>query len=100
MASQTLENLNAVSQVVHLSVFRPLIGMNKQEIINEAKELETYEISIEPHPDCCSMFMPPHPATRAKIKDLETDETKFAWEELMQEAIAKMECIELDASTV
>ena len=100
VASQTLENLNAVSQVVNMSVFRPLIGMNKLEIINEAKQLETYDISIEPHPDCCSVFMPPRPATRAKIKDLETDETKFAWEKLMQEANAKMECIELDALTV
>ncbi|MDH5762806.1 MAG: tRNA 4-thiouridine(8) synthase ThiI [Nitrospinota bacterium] len=100
VASQTLENLNAVSQVVDLSVFRPLIGMNKQEIINEAKELGSYEISIEPHPDCCSVFMPARPATRAKIADLEVDETKFPWESLMQEAIEKMECVELDDLTV
>ena len=100
VASQTLENLSAVSQVVSMSVFRPLIGMNKQEIINEAKELGTYEFSIEPHPDCCSVFMPPRPATRAKIPDLERDETRFGWSSLMQEAIEKMECIELDALTV
>jgi thiamine biosynthesis protein ThiI len=81
-------------------VFRPLIGMNKQEIINEAKELGSYEISIEPHPDCCSVFMPPRPATRAKIADLEVDETKYPWEALMQEAIEKMECVELDDLTV
>lgn len=100
VASQTIENLNAVSQVVNLSVFRPLIGMNKQEIINEANELGTYDISIEPHPDCCSVFMPPRPATRAKIPDLEVDETKYPWEILMLEAISKMERVNLDTLTV
>ena len=100
VASQTLENLNAVSELVDLSVFRPLIGMNKQEIINEAKELGTYDISIEPHPDCCSVFMPPRPATRAKIEDLKVDETKYPWEALMLEAISKMECVALDSLAV
>jgi tRNA uracil 4-sulfurtransferase len=100
VASQTLENLNAVSDVVNLSVFRPLIGMNKQEIINEARALGTYDISIEPHPDCCSVFMPPRPATRAKIPDLESDETKFPWETLMLEAMSKMETVDLDTLTV
>ncbi len=100
VASQTLQNLNAVSDVVHLSVFRPLVGMNKQEIINQAQELGTYDISIEPHPDCCSVFMPSKPATRTKIRDLELDETKYPWEQLMNEAIEKMETIDLDALTI
>jgi len=100
VASQTLQNLNAVSDVVRLSVFRPLIGMNKQEIINEAKELGTYEISIEPHPDCCSVFMPTRPTTRAKIKDLEVDEKKYPWEPLMAKAIENMETLELDTLTL
>lgn len=98
VASQTLQNLNAVSDVVRLSVFRPLIGMNKQEIITEAQELGTFDISIEAHPDCCSAFMPSRPATRAKIRDLEYDETKYPWEQLMQEAIEKMEVIDLTQS--
>ena len=100
VASQTLENLNAVSQVVNLSVFRPLIGMNKQEIINEARELGSYDISIEPHPDCCSVFMPPRPAIRARVADLEVDETKYPWETLMLEAISKMERVDLDTLVV
>jgi len=99
VASQTIENLNAVSDVVTLSVFRPLIGMNKQEIINEARELDSFDISIEPHPDCCSVFMPPRPATRAKIADLEEDETKYPWELLMLEAMGKMETVDLDDLT-
>jgi thiamine biosynthesis protein ThiI len=74
--------------------------MNKQEIINEAKKLGTYDISIEPHPDCCSVFMPPRPAIRAKVPDLEIDETKYPWEILMLEAISKMECVNLDSLAV
>ncbi len=96
VASQTLENLAAVSCVVPISVFQPLIGMDKQEIINQAKQLGTFEISIEPQPDCCTVFMPPNPATRARIDDLEKDETKFPWQELMAEAILKMEIIQVD----
>ena len=57
VASQTLKNLMAVSCVVPMSVLRPLIGMNKQEIITHAKQIGTYDISIEPQPDCCSVFM-------------------------------------------
>jgi len=73
-----------------------LIGMDKQEIITQARQLGTYEISIEPQPDCCTVFMPPNPATRARIDDLEKDEMKFPWRELMTEAMGKMEIIQVD----
>lgn len=96
VASQTLENLNAVSSLVSLSVFRPLIGTNKNEIIQMARELGTYDISIEPQPDCCSVFMPSNPTTKGNPKYLEHDETEYPWQELMQDAIAKMEVIDLD----
>ena len=82
VASQTLKNLAAVSCVTQMSVFRPLIGMNKQEIIMHAKQIGTYDISIEPQPDCCSVFMPDHPTTRSKIKYLESDESLYPWEDL------------------
>ncbi len=95
VASQTLENLAAVSTVVKTSVFRPLIGMDKLDIIRKAEEIGTYEISIEPHQDCCSVFMPPNPATKAKIPLLEDDETKFDFENLAQEAIKSLEWVEL-----
>jgi thiamine biosynthesis protein ThiI len=98
VASQTLDNLNAVSQVVSMSVFRPLIGMDKLEIIQAAKELGTFEISIESQPDCCSVFMPPNPVTRSRIRDLEADEFKYPWKELMAEAIGKMETMEFEFS--
>ena len=96
VASQTLENLAAVSCVVPMSVFRPLIGMNKQEIIAQAKLIGTYDISIEPQPDCCSVFMPDHPATRSKIQELEADEKFFPWEDLMARAMDAVETINLD----
>lgn len=91
VASQTLENLDAVSRVVEGSVFRPLIGMDKKEIIEEAELLGTYDISIEPSPDCCSVFMPQHPVTRAKVSELELDEQGYPWQVLMEEALENLE---------
>ncbi len=96
VASQTLENLAAVSRVVSMSVFRPLIGMDKVEIIALAKQLGTYEISIEPQPDCCSIFMPDRPATKTKMDLLEDDENHYPWQNLMTEAIKNIEAIEVD----
>ena len=96
VASQTLENLAAVTSVTSMNVFRPLIGMNKESIISQAKEIGTYEVSIEPQPDCCSVFMPQNPVTRSKIPDLERDEKKIAWKELRDNAIARMETIKVD----
>ncbi len=96
VASQTLENLAAVSCITSLSVFQPLIGMNKESIIRRAKEIGTYEISIEPQPDCCSIFMPGNPVTRSKISVMERDEKKIPWEELRDDALAKMEIIGVD----
>ena len=98
VASQTLKNLSAVSCVVSMSVFRPLIGMNKQEIIAQAKVIGTYNTSIEPQPDCCSVFMPDHPTTCSKIKYLEADERLFPWEELMASALDSVETLDLDKS--
>lgn len=97
VASQTLENLAAVSCVVPISVFRPLIGMDKQEIISHSRKIDTYETSIEPSPDCCSVFMPARPATKSRIDRLERDEIKFPWQDLMHEAIEKTEVIDLDS---
>jgi thiamine biosynthesis protein ThiI len=97
VASQTLENLAAVSCVVPISVFRPLIGMDKQEIISNSRKIETYETSIEPSPDCCSVFMPSRPATKSRVDRLERDETKFPWEVLMRDAMDNTEVIDLDS---
>ena len=79
-----------------MNIFRPLIGMNKEGIIKRAREIGTYEVSIEPQPDCCAVFMPSSPVTRGKIPILENDEEKFMWKELQEEALANMETIKVD----
>ncbi len=67
VASQTLENMSAIGAAVQMPVLRPLLGFDKEETMNEAKVFGTYEISIRPHNDCCSLFLPEHPETRAKL---------------------------------
>ena len=87
---------STVSCITSLSVFRPLIGMNKESIITRAKEIGTYEVSIEPQPDCCSIFMPKNPVTRGKIRFLEMDEEKIPWKKLRDDALSRMEVIKVD----
>ena len=70
VASQTLENIAATDSAVGMPVFRPLIGTDKQEIIAQAKELGTFEISSQDAPDCCTLFMPRSPETHAKLADV------------------------------
>lgn len=96
VASQTLENLAAVTCVTSMNVFRPLIGMNKEGIIKQAKEIGTYDVSIEPQPDCCSVFMPASPVTRGKIPILENDEERILIKELQEQALANLEIIKVD----
>ncbi len=82
VASQTLENIMAVNEVVDLPVFRPLIGSDKQEIIVRSQQIGTYDISCETAPDCCTLFMPRRPETHAKL-----DEVRSAWEMFDHEAM-------------
>jgi tRNA uracil 4-sulfurtransferase len=96
VASQTLENLAAVTCVTSMNIFRPLIAINKEGIIKHAKEIETFDVSIEPQPDCCSVFMPDSPVTRGKISILENDEEKYPGDALKEEALRNMETINVD----
>jgi len=77
VASQTLPNLAVIQAAVALPVLRPLIGMDKGEISDEAIRLGTYEISIVPDQDCCQLFVPPHPATRAHPEDVAAAEARL-----------------------
>jgi tRNA uracil 4-sulfurtransferase len=88
VASQTLENLQAINAVVSLPVFRPLIGMDKDEITAEAQRLGTYPVSIIPDQDCCTLFTPRHPATRARIADVEAAESALPLDEIVAQAVA------------
>jgi thiamine biosynthesis protein ThiI len=88
VASQTLENLAAINRVVAMPVLRPLIGMDKDEITAEAQRLGTYPISIIPDQDCCTLFTPRHPATKARADDVERAESTLPIEEIVERATA------------
>ncbi len=70
VASQTPQNLCAIEDAAELPILRPLIGMDKREIIDEAKRIGTYETSIEPDQDCCKLFVPPYPSTKTRLDDV------------------------------
>jgi tRNA uracil 4-sulfurtransferase len=91
VASQTLENLTAINSVVSMPVLRPLIGMDKEEIVAEAERLGSYPISIIPDQDCCTLFTPRHPATRARATDVERAEASLAVDEIVQRAVTAAE---------
>ena len=86
VASQTLENLALIDNVVAMPVLRPLIGMDKDEITVEAQRLGTYPISIIPDQDCCTLFTPRHPATKAKAVDVARAERGLATDEIVQQS--------------
>ena len=95
VASQTLENIAAINDAITIPVLRPLIGDDKNEIIEKAKRIDTYETSIIPHDDCCSLFVPRHPVTKANISVTRSEEGKLDIQKLIDEAITKTEIIEL-----
>ncbi|HVL70190.1 MAG TPA: tRNA uracil 4-sulfurtransferase ThiI [Vicinamibacterales bacterium] len=88
VASQTLENLAEINRVVTMPVLRPLIGLDKDEITAEAQRLGTYPISIIPDQDCCTLFTPRHPATKARRADVEQAEASLPLEEMVNRAVA------------
>ncbi|MBI3804571.1 MAG: tRNA 4-thiouridine(8) synthase ThiI [Nitrospirae bacterium] len=87
VASQTLENLAVIQEVATLPILRPLIGFNKDEIIAVAQEIGTYSISIQPDQDCCRLFIPPHPAVRARLEDLRRAEAKLDIDGLVKQGL-------------
>jgi thiamine biosynthesis protein ThiI len=91
VASQTLENMGTIEIVTTLPVLRPLVGMDKEEIIARAKAIGTYDLSIRPHSDCCSLFLPKRPATKARVEWLEAEEKKLDIEGLIEEALKEEE---------
>ena len=88
VASQTLENLASINSVVTMPVLRPLVGMDKDEITAEAQRLGSYSISIIPDQDCCTLFTPRHPATKARARDVERAEATLPVAEIVEQAVA------------
>jgi len=90
VASQTLENMAVIEDAIQMPILRPLIGFDKLEIINKAREINTYNISILPDQDCCSLFVPKHPATKARLKEVLIQEQKLEVANLIQSAIDRL----------
>lgn len=95
VASQTIENIDAVNQVASLPVLRPCIAMDKLEIVRVAEQIGTFEISIRPYIDCCSLFSPKEPVTRAKSYIIAAEEAKLDIEGLLERALASVEEIKI-----
>tara|TARA_B110000196_G_C21115590_1_gene650322 strand:+ start:423 stop:1607 length:1185 start_codon:yes stop_codon:yes gene_type:complete len=91
VASQTISNIRAISAVSELPILRPLSGMNKNEIINRAKKIGTYDTSIKPYQDCCSYFVPIHPETKAKIGEVLDLDSKLDLDQEYKEALDKID---------
>ena len=91
VSSQTLENISVISKVTDLPILRPLISLDKQEIIKIAKEIGTYETSIQPYEDCCTVFVPEHPETKPTLKEVEEQEKDLEIDKLIQNAVNSTE---------
>ena len=90
VASQTLENLRAISDATQFPIFRPLIGEDKEEIIAVARRIGTFETSILPHDDCCSLFVPKHPETRARLDGIRRVEGELDIDKIVGDALSEM----------
>lgn len=88
VASQTIPALACTDAVCHMPVFRPLIGMDKEEIVAISRKIDTFELSIQPYEDCCTVFTPRHPRTRPKLHQLEEAEKALDIPALEAEALA------------
>jgi thiamine biosynthesis protein ThiI len=93
VASQTLENMIVIEQAAALPLMRPLLGMDKNEIIAEARRLGTFETSILPDQDCCSLFVPLHPETHARLEDVSAAEAVFDIERMVADAVRRTESV-------
>jgi len=93
VASQTLESLNVISAATRMLILRPLIGMDKVEIVNRARAIDTYEISIRPYEDCCTFFVPRHPATRPTLERVEKAEEALEIERLLENILDTLETV-------
>lgn len=95
VASQTLSSMLAVNEVTNYPILRPLCSFDKLEIIKISKEIDTYDISILPYEDCCTIFVPKHPVINPSLKHIKNEEEKFDFSILIDEAINNIEIIDL-----
>ena len=87
VASQTIGAIACTDEAVNMPVFRPLIGMDKDEIVRISRKIDTFDISIQPFEDCCTVFTPKHPRTRPKLKFVKGAELNINWDEMIEKAL-------------
>jgi tRNA uracil 4-sulfurtransferase len=95
VASQTLENMTVIEEAARLPMVRPLVGMDKNEIVDQARALGTFETSIQPDQDCCSLFVPPHPETHANLDEVRAAESVLEVETMVADAVRRAEIVRL-----
>ena len=95
VASQTLESMQVINEVVSIPVLRPVVSMDKLEIIALSQKIGTYDTSIQPFEDCCTIFTPKNPVTKPTSKKANHLETRFNFEEILEECITKIETIDV-----
>ena len=95
VASQTLTNMSTIGEATGMPLLRPLVGSDKEEIMSQARQIGTYDISAQPDEDCCSLFVPKSPNTKAKLADIKRQEEKLDINALVEKAVesAKIEVI-------
>ena len=96
VASQTVQGLTVTNAAVDMPILRPLVGFDKVDIIDIAKEIETYETSILPYDDCCTLFLPKHPVTKPRLSDIERSEESLQIDKLVNEAIENMKVYHIE----
>jgi tRNA uracil 4-sulfurtransferase len=96
VASQTLENMAVIERAASLPILRPLVGMDKNEIVEQARALGTFETSILPDQDCCTLFVPAHPETRARLADVEAAEARFDVARMVDDALRAVEVVRFE----
>lgn len=97
VASQTMSAMVCTDAVCNIPVFRPVIGMDKKEIIDISRKIETFETSIEPYEDCCTVFTPKHPKTRPVLSSVESEQSCFDFEPLIQKAVEGTKVYSIEA---
>ena len=95
VSSQTLENIAVINSATSMPILRPLLTYEKNETVNLAKQIGTFEVSVKPYKDCCSLFIAKHPATKAKLEVVEAIESKLNLEEAIKESMEKTEIVEV-----
>ena len=96
VASQTMEAMAVTEKCTTLPVLRPLVGMDKEEIVRMARKIGTFDTSILPYEDCCTVFTPKHPRTKPNLKEVEEAESLLDIERLVKEAYDGIERIKVN----